>query len=166
MINETLTLKCIRGVQLDRRFRFNSSPVKSVSFFHFFFFFFFSCPKYQIRIFWWEKWKGCGVSGNWHKSALLRNVTKIVLKTEKFYFSNLNLFMFFFFEPYFIEKFLLKKCFVFKFWSCDYFYEIEISILAAILKPWFFFPRFMVGCFKCIQILCKFRAKILLGKQF
>ena len=51
----------------------------------------------------------------------------------KFYFSNVNIFRFSYFEPNFIEKFLWESVF-FKFWSRDHFRETEISILAAILK--------------------------------
>ena len=43
--------------------------------------------------------------------------------------------MFSYFEPNFIEKFFWESVFFsFKFWSRDRFREMEISILAAILK--------------------------------
>ena len=73
--------------------------------------------------------------------------------------------MFSYFEPNFIEKISSGKCF-FKFWSRVYFHEIKIRFfLAAILKRnafWIFF-LLIYGCFKCIQIWCKFQTEIFIS---
>ena len=69
----------------------------------------------------------------------------------KIYFSNVNLFIFSFFEPNFIEKFLWESVF-FKIWPKWKWREIKIGYLAAILKRynisivfvaelWFFIAR-------------------------
>ena len=51
---------------------------------------------------------------------------------------------------------------IFKFWSRDYFRETKILFWAAILKRNIFLMFFLLiyGCFRCIQIWCKFRTEI------
>ena len=62
-------------------------------------------------------------------------------------------------------KILLGKWF-FKVWSRDYFRKTNICFLAAILKRNIFLTFFLLiyGCFRCIQIWCKFRTEIPTGK--
>ena len=71
--------------------------------------YFFLLSNYRIRFFWRKKNR---FMANKHKLASMRNIKKIVLaailKRKDFfflkcYFSNVNLFMFFYFEPNFIE---------------------------------------------------------------
>ena len=50
----------------------------------------------------------------------------ILLATNVLYFwENVNVFMFFNFEPNFIQKFLRESVFFFKFWSRDFFHEAK-----------------------------------------
>ena len=54
---------------------------------------------------------------------------------------------------------------IFKFGSRDYFRETKIRFWAAILKRNIFLMFFLLiyGCFRCIQIWCKFRTEIPTG---
>ena len=89
-------------------------------------------------------------------------------ETKYFYFSNLDLFLHSYFNPSFIERFFWKTVFFLKFESHGCSCGMEISILVTILKQvkvFDFFSRFIV-VFWCLQIWCKFWAKIPFGKQF
>ena len=87
-------------------------------------------------------------------------------------FKNANVFMLSYFEPnndstgkmfFFFFFFFFFFC---KFWSGDYFRETKIRFLAAIVKRNIFVEVFLLiyGCFRCIQIWCKFCTEIPTGK--
>ena len=70
-------------------------------------------------------------------------------------FKNTNVFMFFNFEPNFIEKFLRGSVF-FKFWSRDFSRNDNLFLGSFVLL--------IYGCFGCIHIWCQFRTEIPTGK--
>ena len=98
------------GLNLDPWFRFSRLLLKRVKIF----------PLYRLRIFWWKQNIGraiftlisingqyCAMSQNLFCPPFLNGIFFFFI----FYFKNENFFMFFNFEPNFIEKFLWKSGF-------------------------------------------------------
>ena len=124
---------------------FFASPVKKRKDFFHSFFSTGNCLNIGYASFLWKKIDiDCAVftliSINEH--YLMHNVKNLVLAAIlkwnifffKFYFKDVNVFMFFNLEPNFIEKFLWKSGFFFQFWSHDYLHKTTICFSTAIFK--------------------------------